>query len=167
MSPAAFSDAQRPVSAQTFGHDTLALPSDVQAGPASARQSRNSLATLISALDQELNSPLPPPSATSEVTLFDPEHFAPEEDGPLASSTPHESQRTKPKSKSRDVPPVPQLRDGPKSSRRSSIRYIVSDENAAPVAADADANANLARADSAGSGRGFAQWGRDERLARR
>ncbi len=156
MSPAAFSNADRTISAQTFGHDTLALPSDVQTDCASARQSRNSLATLISALDQELNMPLPPPSATSEVTLFDPEHFAPEEDGPLASSTPHESQRTKPKSKAR-VPPVPHLRDGPKSSRRSSIRYIVSDENAVPVIADA--NAELERADSAGSGRGFAQWG--------
>lgn len=159
MSPAAFSDSARPVSAQIFGPNTLALPSHVQTDRASSRRSRNSLATLISALDQELNMPLPPPSATSEVTLFDPEHFAPEEDGPLASSTPHESQRTKPKSKARDIPPVPQLRDGPKSSRRSSIRYIVSDENAAPVAANADANANLARADSAGSGRSIAQWG--------
>ncbi|KAI1796144.1 hypothetical protein LXA43DRAFT_654974 [Ganoderma leucocontextum] len=155
MSPAAFSNADRPVSAQTFGHDTLALPSHAQSDRASSRQSRNSLATLISALDQELHMALPPPSATSEVTLFDPEHFAPEEDGPLASSTPHESQRTKPKSKTRDIPAVPQLRDGPKTSRRSSIRYIVSDENA-PVMSDA--NANPAKVDSE-SGRGLAQWG--------
>lgn len=91
--------------------------------------SRNSLATLITALDQELRMPLPPPSAASEVTLFDLENF--DTEGPLASSTPHESQRTQPKSKSRHVPPVPKVRDGASSSsnRRSSIKYIVADEN--------------------------------------
>ncbi|TBU47242.1 hypothetical protein BD309DRAFT_1016512 [Dichomitus squalens] len=150
MSPAGpISNANRPVSAQTFGHDALPLPSRAQTSRASSRQSRNSLATLISALDQELRVPLPPPSAASEVTLFDLENFDPEADGPLASSTPHESQRTKPKSKNRDVPPVPQLRDGPKASRRSSIRYIVSDENA-PVTAESP---------KVETSRGLAQWG--------
>lgn len=112
--------------AQIFGADTLGLP--IHDGRAS---SRNSLATLITALDQELRMP-PPPSAASEVTLFDFENFDLTEDGPLASSTPHESRRTEPKSKPRHVPPVPQMRDGPKSSRRSSIKYIVADENQQP-----------------------------------
>ncbi|KAI0776208.1 hypothetical protein BD413DRAFT_602672 [Trametes elegans] len=124
-SPAAPAQNQRPVSAQTFGHDTLEPPAYRSDGRTS---SRNSLATLITALDQELRMPLPPPSATSEVTLFDLQNF--EAEGPLASSTPHESQRTKPKSKPHHIPPVPKMRDGPNSSRRSSIKYIVSDENA-------------------------------------
>ncbi|OCH86227.1 hypothetical protein OBBRIDRAFT_890636 [Obba rivulosa] len=83
---------------------------------------RNSLATLITALEQER---LPLPSAASEITLFD---FNPEEDGPLAESTPHES-KTHAKPKSHHVPPVPAL---PASERRSSIIYIKSNENAAP-----------------------------------
>ncbi|KAH9943214.1 uncharacterized protein BXZ73DRAFT_97267 [Epithele typhae] len=159
-------NSDRPVSAQTFGHDALPLPSTE--GPyatstkASSRQSRNSLATLINALDQELRMPLPPPSAASEVTLFDfengqPFDFAPDNDGPLASSTPHESQRTQAKSKSR-APPVPKLReiDTVKAARRSSIRYIVSDENAAP----ASPRVEVARSESSGSAKSVvAQWG--------
>ncbi|KAI1782817.1 hypothetical protein LXA43DRAFT_1103396 [Ganoderma leucocontextum] len=113
MSPAAFSNPDRPVSAQTFGHDTLRA--------------------------SELHMALLPPSATSEVMLFDPEHFTPKEDGPLASSTPHESQRTKHKSKMCDIPAVPQLHNGPKTSRWSGIWYIIPDENA-PVMADVNAN---------------------------
>ena len=158
-SPMAPSPQDRPISAQTFGHDALPLPVETRSNKTSSRQSRNSLATLINALDQELRMPLPPPSAASEVTLFDLEHgdFDPEADGPLASSTPHESQRTKPKSKSRDIPPVPQIRDAQavKASRRSSIRYIVSDENApaSPVV-------EVARSGSSGSTKSVvAQWG--------
>ncbi|CDO73787.1 hypothetical protein BN946_scf185015.g116 [Trametes cinnabarina] len=143
-SPAAHPEQRRPVSAQTFGPDALALPARSQDGRAS---SRNSLATLITALDQELRMPLPPPSATSEVTLFDIENF--EAEGPLASSTPHESQRTQPKSKSR-VPPVPKIRDGPTATRRSSIKYIVSDENAAPESP---------RIEVPQKGQSLAQWG--------
>ncbi|KAI0751042.1 hypothetical protein C8Q80DRAFT_1307840 [Daedaleopsis nitida] len=150
-SPMAPPQHERPVSARTFGPDTLPLPSEIPEGRASSRQSRNSLATLITALDQELRMPIPPPSATSEITLFNFEEFAPEADGPIASSTPHESQRTKPKSKPRHVPPVPQLRDGPKASRRSSIKYIVSDENA-PVSPSVE---NAPPSTALG---GLAQW---------
>ena len=162
---------ERPVSARTFGPDTLALPTHTGTDRASSRQSRNSLATLISVLDQELRVPHPPLSSTSEVTLFDPENFDPasfdpEADGPLASSTPHESQRTaqqKHKSRRRehDVPPVPKLRDGPKQSRRSSIRYIVSDENA-PVPAPAPAPQPVVEQENApsrsNSGKSIASW---------
>ncbi|KAI0720363.1 hypothetical protein C8T65DRAFT_736096 [Cerioporus squamosus] len=164
-SPAAPIQRERPVSARTFGPDTLALPANVGSDRTS---SRNSLATLISALDQELRLPHPPLSAASEITLFDPENFDPasfdpEADGPLASSTPHESQRTaQHKSKSRrrenDVPPVPKLRDGPKQSRRSSIRYIVSDENA-PVAVPGPAPVEPENAPSrSNSGKSIASW---------
>ncbi len=169
-SPAAPVQRERPVSARTFGPDTLGLPSDVGSGRASSRQSRNSLATLISALDQELRLPHPPLSAASEVTLFDPANFDPanfdpasfdpEADGPLASSTPHEAQRTaqlKSKSRRREngVPPVPKLRDGPKQSRRSSIRYIVSDENA-PLPSPAAEPENVPSRSN--SGKSIASW---------
>ncbi|KAI0331260.1 hypothetical protein GY45DRAFT_642787 [Cubamyces sp. BRFM 1775] len=143
LRPASPAQRQRPVSAQTFGPDTLSLPVEVHDGRAS---SRNSLATLITALDQELRVPLPPPSSTSEITLFDLENF--EAEGPLASSTPHESQRTKPKSKSR-APPVPKMRDGPSATRRSSIKYIISDENA-PSSPQIEVPTKT---------QGFAQWG--------
>ena len=149
-SPIVFAPSERPVSTHTFGPGSLPLPSDVREDRASSRQSRNSLATLISALDNELRQPLPPPSAASEVTLFDLESFDPEADG-AASSTPHESQRTKPKSKPRHVPPVPQLRDEVKQGRRSSIRYIVSDENA-PESPKVEISG------SSSTGRGLAQW---------
>ncbi|OJT05377.1 hypothetical protein TRAPUB_3818 [Trametes pubescens] len=124
LRPASPAQRERPVSAQTFGHDATEVPAWEPRAI-----SRNSLATLITALDQELHMALPPPSAASEVTLFDLENF--DAEGPLASSTPHESQRTQPKSKSRHVPPVPKVRDGASSSsnRRSSIKYIVADEN--------------------------------------
>ncbi|KAI0353082.1 hypothetical protein OH77DRAFT_1522848 [Trametes cingulata] len=146
LRPASPAPRERPVSAQTFGPDTLELPHHVENGRSS---SRNSLATLITALDQELRMPLPPPSAASEVTLFELENFENEMEGPLASSTPHESQRTQPKSKPRHVPPVPKMRDGPTSSRRSSIKYIVSDENAPE-----SPRIEIVKT----QGQGFAQW---------
>lgn len=96
--------------------------------PSSVNSKRNSMATLISALDQELQ--FLPSSAASEITLFD---FDPSADGVL-SSTPHES-KTQAKRLSRNsevIPPVPEL---PKSSRRSSIVYVKSEENTAPVPA--------------------------------
>ncbi|KAI0677299.1 hypothetical protein C8Q78DRAFT_1180593 [Trametes maxima] len=102
---------QRPVSAQTFGPDSLPLPVQGQDARASSRAPHAA----------------PAPSAASEVTLFDLENF--EAEGPLASSTPHESQRTQAKSKQRHIPPVPKVRDGPTQNRRSSIKYIHSDEN--------------------------------------
>ncbi|KAI9000773.1 hypothetical protein BD414DRAFT_532602 [Trametes punicea] len=142
-SPGGPSKRERSVSAHTFGPSKLSVPTDVHDGRTS---SRNSLATLITALDQELRMPLPPPSATSEVTLFDIENF--EADGPLASSTPHESQRNQAKSKSR-VPPVPKIRDGPTANRRSSIKYIVSDENAP----------ESPRIEVSQKGQSLAQWG--------
>lgn len=106
----------------------MRAPSDV---PESITSVRNSLNTLINALNQEFG--VPPPSANSEVTLFD---FNPEDgSGPQAESTPHESQRTHNRySAQQDAPPVPRL---PKSSRRSSIVYIKSDENTAPAPAPA------------------------------
>ncbi|KAH8094952.1 hypothetical protein BXZ70DRAFT_347360 [Cristinia sonorae] len=97
------------------------LGSDIPEGTNTAR---NSLATLITALDQELR--MPPPSASSEVTLFD---FDPRE--AQGESTPHEKAAKQAK-ESQPVPPVPPLPS--KASRRSSIVYIKSDENAAPSA---------------------------------
>ena len=90
--------------------------------------SRNSLLTLISALDQEIN--LLPPSATSEVTLFD---FNPGTDG-VFESTPHES-KTQPSYKrhSRYFEAPPPMPDLPQSARRSSIVYIESDEDTAAL----------------------------------
>ncbi|RDX53848.1 hypothetical protein OH76DRAFT_1431845 [Lentinus brumalis] len=144
-SPAAPVQRERPVSARTFGPDSLGLPSD-------------------------LRLPHPPLSAASEVTLFDPANFDPanfdpasfdpEADGPLASSTPHEAQRTaqlKSKSRRREngVPPVPKLRDGPKQSRRSSIRYIVSDENAPLPSPAAEPENAPSRSNS---GKSIASW---------
>ncbi|KAI0082342.1 hypothetical protein K474DRAFT_499719 [Panus rudis PR-1116 ss-1] len=101
----------------------LNTPSDV---PENIHSNRNSLATLITALDQELR--MPPPSAASEVTLFD---FNPNDtSGPLAESTPHESHRNHHRFTGHNEvpPPVPKL---PKATRRSSIVYIKSDENTA------------------------------------
>ena len=100
------------------GPGTLGVPSNVDSV-------RSSLITLISALDQELQVP---PSATSEVTLFD---FDPSLDG-IAKSTPPEP-KTQAKRHSRNseaAPPLPAL--STTSSRRSSIVYIKSDEHAAP-----------------------------------
>lgn len=71
---------------------------------------RNPLASLTIAPDQELHVPLLPPPAVPEATLLDLENF--ETEGPLASTTLHESQRTQPQSKSRHVPPVLKVRDG-------------------------------------------------------
>lgn len=116
-------EASRPTSpGYTTGFpDTLDVPHSINSN-------RNSLATLISALDEELKLPPPPMSAASEVTLFD---FDPSADG-VAESTPHES-KTQPRRRSNqsDAPPVPAL--PPKTSRRSSIVYIKSDENTAPA----------------------------------
>ena len=85
--------------------------------PHSIHPDRNSLLTLISALDHELQQP--PPSAGSEVTLF---NFDPSADGVL-ESTPHEPKTQVSKRLSRN---------SDKASRRSSIVYIKSDENSAP-----------------------------------
>lgn len=110
--------------------------------PESVNTARNSLATLISALDQELKMP-PPPSAASEVTLFD---FNPSEDG-VAESTPHES-KTQARRRSREpAPPVPQLPNN-KASRRSSIIYIKSDENTSPVNAIASTSSTSVSSES-------------------
>lgn len=114
----------RPVSTATFG-DAPPTPGDV---PANVNTARNSLATLITALDQELR--IAPSSAASDVTLFDFDTTM----GPLAESTPHESKRSRPSSY-QAPPPVPQLMTSAtsKSSRRSSIIYIKSDENSPPA----------------------------------
>ncbi|KAL4243877.1 hypothetical protein ABKN59_010850 [Abortiporus biennis] len=119
--------------------ENLPSPSDVPQGVNSAR---NSLATLITALDQEFTAlghelHLPvrnslPASAASDVTLFDLNAT-----GPLAESTPHETARTHTRYSGQHeaVPPVPRLPSGTNSNRnskRSSIVYIKSDENAIP-----------------------------------
>lgn len=116
----------RPVSTGTFGQPPP-TPDDV---PANVNTARNSLATLITALDQELRIP-PPSSAASDVTLFDFDTTT----GPLAESTPHESKARSRPSSYQQAPPVPQLPAGTtsKSSRRSSIMYIKSDENSPPA----------------------------------
>lgn len=110
--------------------------------PEGMNTARNSLATLISALDQELK--MPPPSAASEVTLFD---FDPSHDG-VVESTPHES-KTRPASTKESIPPVPAL-PPKKASKRSSIVYIKSDENAAPAPVPSQSQATTSS--------GFADW---------
>ncbi|KAI0940092.1 hypothetical protein AcV5_001290 [Taiwanofungus camphoratus] len=119
LSPATGLSSERPASTHTFGPPS---PADV---PSSVNTARNSLATLITALDQELHMPR---SATSDVTLFDFDNT----NGPVAESTPHESQKTtsRPISQQAPPPPVPQLPAGVTATRRSSIVYIKSDENA-------------------------------------
>ncbi|OBZ70082.1 hypothetical protein A0H81_09613, partial [Grifola frondosa] len=110
----------RSPSACTF--DLSIMPTGV---PQGMNSTHNSLATLITALDQELR--MPPPSAASEVTLFEFDNT--EFDAPQAFSTPHESQR----SHSRPVPHkaslVPELPAEASPARHSKIKYIVSDEN--------------------------------------
>ncbi|KAI0700590.1 hypothetical protein BC835DRAFT_1266204 [Cytidiella melzeri] len=105
--------------------DTLDVPENIP------HSKRNSLATLISALDQELR--MPPPSAASEVTLFD---FDPSADG-VAESTPHES-KVQPRRSTDVAPPVP-----PVPSKRTSIVYIKSDENAPPFATATSSSSTL------------------------
>ena len=125
-SPVAEEPKTRPASTGTFGQPPP-TPDDV---PANVNTARNSLATLITALDQELRIP-PPSSAASDVTLFDFDATT----GPLAESTPHESRARSRPSSYQPAPPVPQLPAGTssKSSRRSSIIYIKSDENSPPA----------------------------------
>lgn len=110
-----------------------ALPADIPEGV--SMTARNSLITLINAMDQEFANDrdhdlkIPPPSAASTVTLFE---FNPS-DGPLAESTPHESNKTHSRysGSHQAIPPVPPLPPNP--SRRSSIVYIKSNENATPT----------------------------------
>ena len=106
-------EASRPASSGWTGpgfSDNLDVPENIS-------YNRNSLQTLISALDQELQPPL---SAASEATLF-------EDFEPNAESTPHEP-KIKHLSHSSNVSlHVPS--QSAKSSRRSSIVYIKSDEN--------------------------------------
>jgi hypothetical protein len=97
--------APRPISAATFGHGHTAHGMDV---PSGINTARSSMAALL--------EHIPPPSASSEVTLFDPEV-----DGPQAESTPHESRVARPVARS----PAPPL---PVPTRRSSIQYIRSDQ---------------------------------------
>lgn len=93
--------------------------------PATAR---SSMATLINALDNEFKLNL---FGIDENVSLD---F--EASGPLAHSTPHESQ--KPASRS-PVPPVPKSKTT-KANRRSSITYIKSDENTIPPSNAANEN---------------------------
>ncbi|PSR93793.1 hypothetical protein PHLCEN_2v4688 [Hermanssonia centrifuga] len=124
-----------------FKSDTLDVPEGISTA-------RNSMATLISALDQELNMPpgasasvptvwqgVVPSSAASDVTLFE---FNPSVEG-LAESTPYDSNKVLPmggsgRSRSgedRAPPPVPEIPKAVKASRRSSIVYIKSDSTTA------------------------------------
>lgn len=71
-----------------------------------------------------------PPSAASTVTLFE-DFEAGLESGPQAESTPHNTVSHKP-ARRQDVPPMPE-RNPTKTSRRSSIVYIKSDDYATPT----------------------------------
>ncbi|ESK95118.1 hypothetical protein Moror_13850 [Moniliophthora roreri MCA 2997] len=78
-----------------------------------------------------VNRDILPPSAASTVTLFDFE--AGLEEGPQAESTPHNNVAAYKHYTEEDVPPLPtanQIRNNPRNSRRSSIVYIKSDDNA-------------------------------------
>lgn len=109
--------------------------------PESANPARNSLVTLLSALDHEFtlvdqdNAAAPPPSANSDVTLFE---FNTSSEGPQAESTPHESNkaRTRNSGVQQAPPPVPPLPSKiiTEPTKRSSITYVKSDENAPPTA---------------------------------
>ncbi|KAH7887332.1 hypothetical protein F5I97DRAFT_1805406 [Phlebopus sp. FC_14] len=90
---------------------SLGLRAEVPHGMDSAR---TSLATL-------LPEKVVPPSAASTVTLFEPEATF----DPIAESTPHESQKGYTYSKKTQAAAMPRP-----NSRRSSIMYIKSDENA-------------------------------------
>lgn len=95
--------------------------------------------------------PHPPLSASSEITLFDPNV-----EGPQAESTPHESQRAyNSRPSSADiVPPVPRIPSDILNAekRRSSIIYIKSDENVSPPAAESTPQPTRSNS------RRFAQW---------
>ncbi|KAG2013164.1 hypothetical protein CC2G_010100 [Coprinopsis cinerea AmutBmut pab1-1] len=108
---------------------SLGLRADVPHGIETAR---NSMITI-----PESNYP---PSAASTVTLFD-EFEAGLVGNPDSHSTPHNSVANKPKLSKGPVPPVPSskvsissasTKVASKTSKRSSIVYIKSDENAAP-----------------------------------
>lgn len=154
---------QRVPSTHTFGSSTpVPQALDVPTGVNSAR---NSLNTLITALDQELRMPAlrptsgPPLSASSEVTLFDPSA-----EGPQAESTPHESNRISSRPPSANIPPVPRIPAGMVASgsgmtseqRRSSIIYIKSEnnENASPPVAESTPHPRPTRSNS----RRLAEW---------
>ncbi|KAI0309404.1 hypothetical protein OF83DRAFT_1179663 [Amylostereum chailletii] len=122
---------------------TVCLPSVAEDAalttPPNADNHRNSIAVLLAALelpaptDMEMNMNMlnldgPLPSANSEVTLFDFEGIA-----PLAESTPPDYRRHSAASRASQRS---------KNARRSSIMYIKSDENAAPVRAAASSAAN-------------------------
>ena len=124
--------------------------------PRSANSARNSMLTLISALDQELKLPQPHPplSSASDVTLFD---FNPSSDG-LAESTPYEGQKIGPRrSTEENAPPAPRMTAQPKTSRRSSIVYIKSDENTSPII---QTTAGTSTTEKTSPTTGFAEWSR-------
>ncbi|KAK7049701.1 hypothetical protein VNI00_005732 [Paramarasmius palmivorus] len=78
-----------------------------------------------------INREVIPPSAASTVTLFDFE--AGMEFGPQAESTPHNNVAAYKRYTEEEVPPLPtanQIRNPARNSRRSSIVYIKSDDNA-------------------------------------
>ncbi|KAF7792852.1 hypothetical protein EIP86_003953 [Pleurotus ostreatoroseus] len=146
----------RPISTTGFP-ETLDVPHSVDS-------TRNSMATLISALDQELHSPLrlaPQSFAASDVTLFD---FNPGADG-LGESTPLGAQgvagrRSTDSNRSRSsrVPPlVSKITKKTKAERRSSIKYIRSDENT-PSAAESSFTS--ATSSKAASTTGIVEWSR-------
>lgn len=101
--------------------------------PEGRDNARNSLVTLINALDQEVTMLgrdfKTPRSAASDVTLFDISA-----NGPLAESTPHESIRIRARHSGQQqlAPPVPPLPQNA-FSQRSSISYVKSDEKTAPA----------------------------------
>ncbi|EEB90535.1 hypothetical protein MPER_11245 [Moniliophthora perniciosa FA553] len=78
-----------------------------------------------------VNRDILPPSAASTVTLFDFE--AGLEEGPQAESTPHNNVAAYKRYTEDDVPPLPtpnQIINNARNSRRSSIVYIKSNDNA-------------------------------------
>ncbi|KAL0059654.1 hypothetical protein AAF712_013619 [Marasmius tenuissimus] len=94
-----------------------------------------------------------PASAASTVTLFD--DFAAA--GPQAESTPHNNGSHKRITEEDDVPPLPtanQLTGTNRNSRRSSIVYIKSDENATVTPPNHVNNANATSSTSSS----LAQW---------
>jgi hypothetical protein len=122
---------------KTMGHLQAVREESFTATPVEHSRPSHAMAPINTARSSmtALLEQIPPPSASSEVTLFDPEA-----DGPQAQSTPHESRVARSRSTS-PAPPMP-------ATRRSSIQYIRSDQAASGRGARRASNASRSESDS-------------------
>jgi hypothetical protein len=120
------------------------LRADVPLGVDSAR---NSVTTLLSELQND--KPVPPPSAASTDTLFEPDP-AGSSSGPQAQSTPQDTQKTSALTISKKQPRPPMPQKTRHTTRRSSIVYIKSDPDHSPPLSSRDPTEMTPRT--------FSQW---------